>query len=126
MQEELVPLVSDNCLDTELFTLAEAQTALAQLYPTLSPHECQAWANWTLTQDNYYWVRVGEAVCGVKVYTQIDPPWLTVAQEVAWWGTGRDAVRALHRAMDWARLQGATMFGYSLAPNLGTITWRKL
>lgn len=99
---------------------------ITQLYPNLSPEECEEWAAWTLSQPNYYWARVGKSVCVVKVYNQPDPPWLRVAHEVAWNGYGRDAVRALHRAMDWAKLRGATMFGYSLAPRLDIVKWRKL
>lgn len=99
---------------------------IQQLYPSLSPIECQAWLEWTYTQPHYYHAIVGHAGCIVKVYNQTDPPWLRVAQEVAWWGHGRQAVRALHRGMDWARLQGAQMFGYSLAPHLDVVKWRRL
>ena len=100
--------------------------AIEQLYPDLSPKDCHAWLEWTATQLDYYQAKVGQSVCVVKVYNHVDPPWKRVAHEVAWWGHGRDAVRALHRGMDWARLQGAEMFGYSLAPHLDIVKWRKL
>jgi len=51
---------------------------------------------------------------------------LRVAQEVAWWGHGRQAVRALQRGMEWAALQGATLYGYSLAPNYHLLKWKSL
>ena len=85
--------------------------AIQQLYPSLDPEKAQHWLAWALQQPDYYLARVGQAVCVVKVYDQVDPPWLRVAHEVAWWGHGRDAVRALHRGMAWARLRGATQFG---------------
>lgn len=100
--------------------------AVEQIYPGLDPEAFQAWAHWTTTQPNYYAARVGDSTCIVKVYDQIDPPWHRVAQEVAWCGHGKDAVRALHRGMDWARLQGAVAFGYSLAPRLDIVKWRSL
>lgn len=100
--------------------------ALDQVYSDVDPVEFQAWVQWTQTQPDYYHARVGSSTCIVKVYNQIDPPWKRVACEVAWCGRGRDAVRALHRGMDWARLQGAELFGYSLAPHLDTMKWRTL
>lgn len=102
------------------------QAAINQLYPGLSVQECTAWLLWVMEQPDYYVAVVGQSTCITKVFNQVDPPWLRVAQEVAWWGTGRDAVRALHRGMEWARLQGATVFGYSLAPQLNTVYWREL
>ena len=102
------------------------QAAIDQLYPRLSAEECSLWLAWASTQPDYYIAIVGQAVCISKVYNQVDPPWQRVAQEVAWWGHGRDAVRALHRGMDWARLQGASLYGYSLAPRFDTMKWRKL
>ncbi len=99
---------------------------VAQLYPSLSIPECQAWLEWVSTRPDYDIAIVGEAVCVTKVYDQVDPPWLRVAQEVAWWGHGRDAVRALHRGMDWARLQGAVQYGYSLAPQYEMLRWKPL
>ena len=100
--------------------------AVQQLYPSLSERECEAWLAWARQQSNYHICRVGQAGCITKYYDQIDPPWKRVAHEVAWWGYGRDAVRALHRGMDWARLQGATDFGYSLAPHYEIVKWRRL
>lgn len=102
------------------------QAAIQQSGLTLSHPEVCNWAYWTLTQPDYYWAVVGKAGCIVKVTDQIDPPWQRVAHEAAWWGHGKDAVRALHRGMDWARLQGAIRFGYSVAPRLDLIKWRKL
>lgn len=101
-------------------------TVLQQLYPNLPIPEVHAWFQWVVTQPNYKLYQIQHAGCVVKVYNQIDPPWLRVAQEVAWWGHGRDAVRVLHRGMDWARLQGATLFGYSLAPHYDRMRWRTL
>ena len=100
--------------------------AIQQLYPSLNLQECNAWLEWLSTQPDYYIATVGQATCISKVYNQIDPPWLRVAQEVAWWGHGREAVRALQRGMDWARLQGASHYGYSLAPRLDIMRWRPL
>jgi hypothetical protein len=104
----------------------DVPAAIQQLYPGLSVGECTGWLNWVEHQPDYYIARVGKAVCITKVYNQIDPPWLRVAHEVAWWGTGRDAVRALHRGMAWARLKGATHYGYSLVPHLDIVKWRVL
>ena len=100
--------------------------AVQQLWPGLSVAECTAWVEWVHTQPDYYVVTIGNSTCITKVYNQFDPPWLRVAHEVAWWGTGRDAVRTLHRGMDWARLQGATHYGYSLMGQLDRVTWRIL
>lgn len=100
--------------------------ALEQVYSDVDPEEFQAWVHWTLTQPDYYMARVGDSTCIVKVYNQPDPPWKRVAHEVAWCGHGRDAVRALHRGMAWAKLQGATMFGYSVLPRLDIVKWRTL
>lgn len=97
-----------------------------QLYPSLSVEECTNWVSWIATQPNYHIDEIGHAGCISKVYSQTDPPWLHVAQEVAWWGHGKAAVRALHHGMDWARLQGATLYGYSLAPHYLVFTWRRL
>jgi hypothetical protein len=97
-----------------------------QLYPGLSVQECSLWLEWVYTQPDYYVSTIGQSTCITKVYDQVDPPWLRVAQEVAWWGHGRDAVRVLRRGMDWARLQGAVMYGYSLAPHYDILRWRKL
>ena len=97
-----------------------------QLIPGLSVAEISAWIDWTRTQADYYEVTIGNSTCITKVYDQCDPPWYRVAQEVLWSGSGRDAVRTLHRGMDWARLQGATYYGYSLAPRLDLIRWRVL
>ncbi len=99
---------------------------IQQLYPGLPLNDCIAWVEWTRTQPDYYVVTIGNSTCISKVYNQSDPPWLRVAHEVAWWGIGRDAVRTLHRGMDWARLQGATHYGYSIAPRLDTVKWRVL
>jgi hypothetical protein len=104
----------------------DVQGAVIQLYPGLSVAECTAWLDWVGTQPDYYINSIGSAVCITKVYNQSDPPWLRVAHEVAWWGTGRDAVRVLHRGMDWARLKGATHYGYSIAPHLDIVKWRVL
>src|SRR5574339_427262 len=93
-----------------------------KLTPDLPVKDCKAWALYTLRNpDTYYWARVGQAGMIVKVYNQPDPPWKRVAQEICWWGPKRDAVRSLHRGMDWARLQGAELFGYSLYPNIDTM-----
>jgi len=100
--------------------------AIAQIWPGLSVSECTQWLGWVVTQPNYYMTTLRQATCVSKVYTQSDPPWLRVAYEVAWWGRGRDAVSVLHRSMDWARLQGAVMYGYSLAPKVDTVKWRAL
>ena len=98
-----------------------------QLSPEIPVQHCAAWAKYTLMHpESYYWAVVGKAGCIVKVYDQSDPPWKKVAQEVCWWGSGRDAVRSLHRGMDWARLQGAELFGYALAPDYLTTKWRRL
>ena len=99
---------------------------VAQLYPSLSAEQCEAWVMAISTRPDYYIVDMPDAGCIVKVYNQSDPPWLRVAHETAWWGHGRHAVRALHRGMDWARLQGATHFGYSLVPHLDVVKWRRL
>lgn len=107
-------------------TLPDMAPAVAQLYPSLSVAECTEWIAWVSQQPDYYIVTIGESTCVSKVYNQSDPPWLRVAQEVAWWGKGREAVRALHRSMDWARLQGATLYGYSLAPDYYTVRWKEL
>ena len=106
--------------------LSSVPAAINQLYPGLSLYECQAWLDWVQTQPDYYVSTIGQATCVTKVFNQVDPPWLRVAQEVAWWGHGRDAVRALQRGMDWARLQGASMYGYSLAPRLDILRWKQL
>lgn len=102
------------------------QAAVDQVMPEVDAREFQAWVAWTTTQPNYYMARVGNSTCIAKVYTQIDPPWYRVGQEVAWCGSGRDAVRSLKRCMDWAKLQGAVLFGYSLLPDLNTFKWRRL
>ena len=99
---------------------------IAQLWPGLSVVECTQWLEWAETQPDYYVTTIGAATCVSKVYDQTDPPWLRIAQEVAWWGHGRDAVRVLHRSIDWARLQGAVLYGYSLAPRLDLVKWRVL
>lgn len=99
---------------------------IKQLYPSLLLPEVLAWYDYISTQPDYDIAQVGQAVCITKVFNQIDPPWLRVAQEVAWWGHGRDVVRALQRGMDWARLQGAQYYGYSLAPELTVVKWRPL
>jgi hypothetical protein len=100
--------------------------AVAQLMPGLDVGECTRWLEWVVTQPDYHLDTVGQAHCVTKVYWQVDPPWECMAQEVCWWGYGRDAVRALHRGMDWARLQGAQRYGYSLAPRLTQMTWKTL
>lgn len=97
--------------------------AIQQLWPSLDPIEGNLWFQWVATQPNYHIDTIGQATCVTKVFDQEDPPWLRVAQEVCWWGHGRDAVRALHRGMDWARLQGAQLYGYSLAPRLDLMKW---
>ena len=102
------------------------QAAITQLYPSLSVVECTAWLLWASEQPDYYITTIGQATCVTKVFNQVDPPWLRVAQEVAWWGHGKDAVRALHRGMDWARLQGAVLYGYSLMPDLTITKWKQL
>lgn len=102
------------------------QQGIQQLYPELSNEQVLAWFEWIVTQPDYYIATIGQATCVTKVYNQSDPPWLRVAHEVAWWGTGRDAVRVLHRGMDWARLKGATHYGYSIAPRLDVVKWRSL
>lgn len=104
----------------------DVQRAIDQLYPGLPLNECIAWLDWVKTQRDYYVVTIGQATCVTKVYDQLDPPWLRVAQEVAWWGHGRDAVRVLQRGMDWARLQGASHYGYALAPDVKSVHWREL
>lgn len=106
--------------------LPNLEPAIQQLYPSLSLKECTAWLLWLSTQPDYYISTVGDATCITKVFDQVDPPWLRVAQEVCWWGHGRDAARALQRGMGWARLQGAVMYGYSLAPRLDVLRWRRL
>ena len=102
------------------------EQAIQQLYPSLNHTECAAWLEWALRQSEYSLFTVRDAACVVKVYDSIDPPWQRMALEVVWCGIGRDAVRALHRGMDWARLKGATLFGYSLQHDLSTTRWRKL
>ena len=109
-----------------MISIQQVQHGINQLYPSLPLEDACAWVQWIMTQSNYRLFTVGKSVCIVKVYDQIDPPWTRVAHEVAWWGHGRDAVRSLHRGMDWARLQGASLFGYSLAPQLGIVKWRRL
>lgn len=104
----------------------DMRPAVEQLFPSLSVEECTYWMDWVETQPDYYITKINDAVCVSKVYNQLDPPWLRVAHEVAWWGTGRDAVRVLHRGMDWARLKGATHYGYSIAPHLDVVKWRVL
>lgn len=99
---------------------------IRQLYPTLSVDDCTAWLAWVSQQPNYYICRIGQSICIGKVFTQVDPPWLKLAQEVVWTGHGREAVRTLNRTKEWARLQGATHFGYALAPRLDIVKWRKL
>ena len=101
-----------------------ARTQLGQ--SQLDSDECAAWLAWALTQPNYYISTAGDAVCVTKVFHQIDPPWYCMAHEVLWIGSGRDAVRALHRGMDWARLRGAVKYGYSLAPHLDITKWKQL
>jgi hypothetical protein len=96
-------------------------------YPDIDPAEMQAWFAATIENPDYYWAIVGEAICIAKVYNQVDPPWLRIAHEVGWWGgTKRDRVRALHKAMNWAKLRGATMFGYSFLTDLSIVKWRRL
>lgn len=99
---------------------------ITQLHPGLSIPECTAWMQWVLQQPDYYVTTIGDSTCVTKVFNQIDPPWYRMAQEVAWWGHGRDAVRTLHRSMNWARLQGALYYGYSLAPRLTLVKWKPL
>lgn len=106
--------------------LPDMHAAVQQLYPSLNVDECNAWLDWLATQPDYHIDTVGHATCITKVFNQVDPPWLRVAQEVCWWGHGRDAVRAIQRGMDWARLQGASHYGYSLAPRLDLVRWKTL
>lgn len=106
--------------------MEEAHRIVQQLWPGFPVEECHAWVQWVATQPQYCTYRVGSAGCIAKVYVLEDPPYLRLAQEVAWWGHGREAVRALHRSMDWARLKGATLFGYSLAPNYLITKWKRL
>lgn len=105
---------------------SSVKAAISQLYPGLPVRECTAWLLWAMEQPDYYVTSIGQSTCVTRVYNQVDPPWLRVAQEVAWWGHGKDAVRVLHRGMDWARLQGATLYGYSLAPQLTIMKWKVL
>ena len=79
--------------------LPNLEPAIQQLYPSLSLRECNLWLQWLATQPHYHIDTIGEATCITKVFNQEDPPWLRVAQEVAWWGHGRDVVRVLHRGM---------------------------
>lgn len=106
--------------------MSEATRIIEQLWPGFPVEQVQAWLDWVPTQPDYCIYRVGQAGCVAKVYVMPDPPHLRLAQEVAWWGHGRDAVRALHRCIDWARLQGATRFGYSLAPHYHLTKWKRL
>ena len=106
--------------------LPNLEPAIQQLYPSLNLRECTQWLEWLSTQPDYYIATVGEATCISKVFDQVDPPWQRVAQEVCWWGHGRDAVRALQRGRDWARLQGAILYGYSIAPHYHTLRWKTL
>lgn len=101
-------------------------SVIAQLYPGLPLDKSEAYLEVIMQRPDYYVTEIKDAGCIVKVYNQSDPPWLRVAHEVCWWGHGKQAVRALHRGMDWARLQGATYFGYSLVPHLDVVKWRRL
>ena len=99
---------------------------IQQLYPSLSLAEVEVWSNWVRRQPNYHIAQVGKAGCVVKYYDQEDPPWYRIGLEVAWWGHGRDAVRALKQGRLWAKLKGAHLFGYSLQGDLYTTRWRRL
>lgn len=108
------------------FSDVEVQQAIDQLAPGLPLDEISCWFDWVEQQPDYYISTVGQAHCVTRVVDTIDPPWQRVAIEVAWWGHGRDAVRALHRGMEWAKLQRAVKYAYSLIPRLDILYWRVL
>ena len=118
--------------NVHLMTPGEMNQAVHQAIPQLAPHLDPAllldWLRVVLSLNPTYRVYVTEgctAGCGVQVYTNSNPPWDRLAYEWAWWGHGKHAVACLHAAMNWARTEGATHFGYS-CQDRSVMRWRAL